>query len=96
MPPTRALSALQQRLVERGHSLDGNTQMTKAAFTIDFVEGKLMKKRWCAYHGTFHDLDGFSQAQKIAAFGDRYCKGFFQTMPRVLQPRRRSQSSTTS
>jgi hypothetical protein len=35
-----------------------------------------MKKRWCAYHGTFHDLDGFSQAQKIAAFGDRYCKGY--------------------
>jgi len=40
-------------------------------------------KRWCPYHAVFHDLDGFSAAQKLEPWHVRYCLDFANVQKRA-------------
>ena len=44
-----------------------------ADLTIERIEGAVHYRRWCAYHGEFHDKDAYSSAQKLAKWNVRYC-----------------------
>ena len=45
--------------------------------TVEFIESRLHRRRWCAFHGVFHDLDAFSPAQRLVAHdAPRYCHEF--------------------
>ena len=56
--------------------LESYTYMTMAEVTIPFIESKLTRRRFCAFHGSFHDLDGFSAAQRLAPWKGRYCNDY--------------------
>jgi hypothetical protein len=50
--------------------------LTRAQFTPDFVESRDPNVRFCAYHGTFHPIDVFSDPQKLSKWTQRYCRHF--------------------
>ena len=62
--------------MSRPSAINSTAHMDMDSFTVGVVEQRLHRKRWCAYHGTFHDLDSFSDAQKMAPFANRYCLQF--------------------
>jgi hypothetical protein len=43
---------------------------------ITYLESRIHDKRWCAYHGTFHELFSFTDQQRLARYASRYCKEF--------------------
>jgi len=62
--------------MSRPSAINSTAHMDMDSFTVGVVEQRLHRKRWCAYHGTFHDLESFSDAQKMAPFANRYCLQF--------------------
>ena len=42
--------------MSRPSAINSTAHMDMDSFTVGVVEQRLHRKRWCAYHGTFHDL----------------------------------------
>ena len=69
------MSGVLSRMVEASTGM-AQGQKTKAELTIEFLESRLTSRRWCAYHGTFQDLDDFSNAQRMKNPDNRFCLEF--------------------
>ena len=69
------MSGALSRMVEASTGM-AQGEKTKAELTIEYLESRLQSKRWCAYHGTFHALDDFSNAQRLKNPDNRFCYEF--------------------
>ena len=54
----------------------GWASIPRSKITVEFIEGRLEQRRYCAYHRRFHDRCYFAPSQILARAKIRYCHDF--------------------